>query len=157
MSMDQRAALRVAATHTIRLAVEVIDIIYNAAGTTAIYDAHFIQRAFQDIHVISQHTQGAPRDSTSWSGATGWACPSTPRSFKRDARHLGGRACPMSDRGVPRPYLSPRVLAPVPRPEAPVLGGAQAGDDLPYAGHAFLHRQRGAAPAHVCTYPAGGA
>ena len=57
MSMDQRAALRIAATHAIRLAVEVIDIIYNAAGTTAIYDDHFIQRAFQDIHVISQHTQ----------------------------------------------------------------------------------------------------
>ena len=57
MGMDQRAALRIAATHTIRLAVEVIDIIYNAAGTTAIYGAHFIQRAFQDIHVISQHTQ----------------------------------------------------------------------------------------------------
>lgn len=57
MSMDQRAALRIATTHAIRLAVQVIDIIYNAAGTTAIYGAHFIQRAFQDIHVISQHTQ----------------------------------------------------------------------------------------------------
>lgn len=57
MSMDRRAALRIATTHTIRLAVQVIDIIYNAAGTTAIYGDHFIQRAFQDIHVISQHTQ----------------------------------------------------------------------------------------------------
>ena len=57
MSMDQRAALRIATTHAIRLAVQVIDIIYNAAGTTAIYGAHFIQRAFQDIHVISQHAQ----------------------------------------------------------------------------------------------------
>jgi alkylation response protein AidB-like acyl-CoA dehydrogenase len=57
MSMDQRAALRIATTHAIRLAVQVIDTIYNAAGTTAIYGAHFIQRAFQDIHVISQHTQ----------------------------------------------------------------------------------------------------
>ena len=57
ISMDQRAALRIAATHAIRLAVQVIDIIYNAAGTTAIYGSHFIQRAFQDVHVISQHTQ----------------------------------------------------------------------------------------------------
>ena len=57
MSMDQRAALRIATTHAIRLAVQVIDIIYNAAGTTAIYGDHFIQRAFQDIHVISQHAQ----------------------------------------------------------------------------------------------------
>ena len=55
--MDQRAALRIAATHTIRLAVEVIDILYNAAGATAVYDGHLLQRAFQDIHVISQHIQ----------------------------------------------------------------------------------------------------
>lgn len=57
ISLDQRAALRTAATHTIRLAVEVVDLIYNAAGTTAIYDGHLLQRAFQDIHVISQHVQ----------------------------------------------------------------------------------------------------
>ncbi len=57
LGMDQRAALRIATTHAIRLAVQVIDIIYNAAGTTAIYGVHFIQRAFQDIHVISQHAQ----------------------------------------------------------------------------------------------------
>ena len=57
ITMDQRAALRIAATHTIRLAVEVIDTLYNAAGATAVYDGHLLQRAFQDIHVISQHIQ----------------------------------------------------------------------------------------------------
>jgi alkylation response protein AidB-like acyl-CoA dehydrogenase len=49
--------LRIAATHTIRLAVQVVDIAYNAAGATSIYDGHPLQRAFQDIHVISQHVQ----------------------------------------------------------------------------------------------------
>jgi alkylation response protein AidB-like acyl-CoA dehydrogenase len=57
ITIDQRAAMRIAATHTIRLAVEVIDILYNAAGASAIYDGHALQRAFQDIHVISQHIQ----------------------------------------------------------------------------------------------------
>ena len=55
--MDQRAGLRIAATHTIRLMIEVIDILYNAAGATAVYDGHLLQRSFQDIHVISQHIQ----------------------------------------------------------------------------------------------------
>ena len=86
--MDQRAALRIAATHAIRLAVEVIDIIYNAAGTTAIYDDHFIQRAFQDIHVISQHTQ-ARRGLYELVGRHCWACPSTPRSSEAPTRHHG--------------------------------------------------------------------
>ena len=57
LSLDQRAALRLATTHTIRLAIEVVDAVYNAAGATAVYEEHLLQRAFQDIHVISQHLQ----------------------------------------------------------------------------------------------------
>jgi alkylation response protein AidB-like acyl-CoA dehydrogenase len=57
LSLDQRAALRLATTHAIRLAVQVVDAIYNAAGATAIYESHLLQRHFQDIHVISQHLQ----------------------------------------------------------------------------------------------------
>src|SRR5207249_1613740 len=57
MSLDQRAALRTAATHAIWLALQVVDTLYNAAGATAIYEDHPLQRAFQDIHVISQHLQ----------------------------------------------------------------------------------------------------
>ncbi len=56
-SLEQRVSLRTAATHTIRLAIEAVDLVYNAAGATSIYDGHPIQRAFQDIHVISQHVQ----------------------------------------------------------------------------------------------------
>jgi alkylation response protein AidB-like acyl-CoA dehydrogenase len=57
ISLDQRAALRIAATHTIWLAVQVVDTVYNAAGATSIYKGHPLQRAFQDMHVISQHVQ----------------------------------------------------------------------------------------------------
>jgi alkylation response protein AidB-like acyl-CoA dehydrogenase len=57
VTLDQRAALRLATTHGIRLAVKVVDTVYNAAGATAVYESHLIQRYFQDIHVISQHMQ----------------------------------------------------------------------------------------------------
>jgi alkylation response protein AidB-like acyl-CoA dehydrogenase len=57
ISLDQRAALRIAATHTIQVAVEIVDTLYHAAGATSIYEGHPLQRAFQDIHVISQHIQ----------------------------------------------------------------------------------------------------
>jgi alkylation response protein AidB-like acyl-CoA dehydrogenase len=58
VTQDQRAALRLASTHAIRLAVQVVDTVYDAAGATAIYEGNLIQRHFQDIHVISQHLQG---------------------------------------------------------------------------------------------------
>ena len=57
ISLDQRATLRLATTHAIRLAVQVVDTAYNAAGATAVYEGHPLQRHFQDIHVISQHLQ----------------------------------------------------------------------------------------------------
>jgi indole-3-acetate monooxygenase len=57
IGLDQRAALRIAATHAMWLAVQVVDTVYNAAGATSIYEGHLLQRAFQDIHVISQHLQ----------------------------------------------------------------------------------------------------
>ena len=49
--------MRLAATHAIRLAVQVVDTVYNAAGVSAIYEGNVLQRHFQDIHVISQHLQ----------------------------------------------------------------------------------------------------
>ena len=57
-TQERRAVLRLSATHGIRLAVDVVDTVYNAAGVTAIYEGNLMQRHFQDIHVISQHLQG---------------------------------------------------------------------------------------------------
>jgi alkylation response protein AidB-like acyl-CoA dehydrogenase len=57
-TQDRHATLRLAVMHAIRLTVQVVDTIYNAAGVTAIYESNVIQRHFQDIHVISQHLQG---------------------------------------------------------------------------------------------------
>ncbi|MGH7825386.1 MAG: acyl-CoA dehydrogenase family protein [Candidatus Binatia bacterium] len=58
VTLNRRATLRLATTHAIRLAVDVVDSVYNAAGVTAIFEGNLIQRHFQDIHVISQHMQG---------------------------------------------------------------------------------------------------
>jgi alkylation response protein AidB-like acyl-CoA dehydrogenase len=57
-TLDLRANLRLAATHGIRLAVQIVDIVYNLAGATAVYEDNLLQRHFQDIHVITQHLQG---------------------------------------------------------------------------------------------------
>ena len=58
VTQDKRAVLRLATTHAIRLAVDIVDILYHAAGVTVIYEGNLMQRHFQDIHVISQHLQG---------------------------------------------------------------------------------------------------
>ena len=57
ITQERRAVLRLATTHAIRLAVDVVDTVYNASGVTTIYEGNLIQRHFQDIHVISQHLQ----------------------------------------------------------------------------------------------------
>jgi alkylation response protein AidB-like acyl-CoA dehydrogenase len=58
ITLDHRATLRLAATHAIRLSVQIVEALYHAAGATAVYEDHLLQRHFQDIHVISQHLQG---------------------------------------------------------------------------------------------------
>jgi len=58
VTLEKRAVLRLATTHGIRLAAQVIDAVYNASGATAAFADHLLQRHFQDIHVITQHVQG---------------------------------------------------------------------------------------------------
>jgi len=58
LTLEKRALLRIASTHGIRLAEEVVDAVYKACGATAVFESHPIQRYFQDIHVITQHVQG---------------------------------------------------------------------------------------------------
>jgi indole-3-acetate monooxygenase len=57
ITLDHRANLRLATTHGIRLAAQIVDAIYSAAGATAVYEDNVLQRYFQDIHVITQHMQ----------------------------------------------------------------------------------------------------
>jgi alkylation response protein AidB-like acyl-CoA dehydrogenase len=58
ISVEQRIVIRVAATHAIHRAREAVDFAYHAAGATAIFDGHPLERRFRDIHTVSQQLQG---------------------------------------------------------------------------------------------------
>lgn len=57
LTNEQRIRLRLACTHAIRMAAQVVDIAYNLCGSNAIFATNPIQRRFQDMHVITQHAQ----------------------------------------------------------------------------------------------------
>src|SRR5260221_492789 len=58
---EQRVIIRMAATHAIHKAREAVDFAYNAAGATAIFENHPLERRFRDIHTVTQQLQGQLR------------------------------------------------------------------------------------------------
>ena len=58
LTLEERIRLRLASTHAIRMAAEVVDIAYNLCGSDTIFASNPIQRRFQDLHVITQQIQG---------------------------------------------------------------------------------------------------
>lgn len=60
ISIQQRALLRLAATHAATSAARVVDLMYNAGGGTSIYASSPLQRCFRDIHVVTQHMMVGP-------------------------------------------------------------------------------------------------
>lgn len=58
VTLDQRMAIRLAATHTIQEAVKAADAAYHAAGATAIFESGPFERRFRDIHTVAQQLQG---------------------------------------------------------------------------------------------------
>jgi alkylation response protein AidB-like acyl-CoA dehydrogenase len=58
ITVEQRIAIRLAATHAIHKAREAVDFAYHAAGTTAIFENHPLERRFRDIHTVTQQLQG---------------------------------------------------------------------------------------------------
>jgi indole-3-acetate monooxygenase len=61
ITVEQRITVRMAATHAIHKAREAVDFTYNAAGATAIFDTHPLERRFRDIHTVTQQLQGQLR------------------------------------------------------------------------------------------------
>jgi alkylation response protein AidB-like acyl-CoA dehydrogenase len=55
---DQRVAIRLAATHAIHAAKDVVDMLYDAAGSSAILESAPFERRFRDIHAVTQQLQG---------------------------------------------------------------------------------------------------
>jgi indole-3-acetate monooxygenase len=58
ITIEQRITIRMAATHAIHKAREAVDFAYNAAGATAIFEGHPLERRFRDIHTVAQQIQG---------------------------------------------------------------------------------------------------
>jgi len=58
LTLDHRMTLRMASTHAIHSAREAVDFAYNAAGTTAIFESHPLERRFRDMHTVTQQLQG---------------------------------------------------------------------------------------------------
>ena len=61
ITVEQRITVRMAATHAIHRAREAVDFAYNAAGATAIFENHPLERRFRDIHTVTQQLQGQLR------------------------------------------------------------------------------------------------
>jgi indole-3-acetate monooxygenase len=58
LSVEDRITIRGASTHAIHSAREAVDYAYNAAGATAIFHNHPLERRFRDIHTVTQQLQG---------------------------------------------------------------------------------------------------
>jgi alkylation response protein AidB-like acyl-CoA dehydrogenase len=58
LSVEQRMAIRQAATYAIHQAKEVVDVAYHEAGATAIFDANPFERRFRDVNTVTQQVQG---------------------------------------------------------------------------------------------------
>src|SRR6202790_1178234 len=61
ITVEQRITIRMAATHAIHKAREAVDFAYHAAGATAIFEHHPLERRFRDIHTVTQQLQGQLR------------------------------------------------------------------------------------------------
>ncbi|MEH6556629.1 MAG: acyl-CoA dehydrogenase family protein [Oceanicoccus sp.] len=54
-TVDARRDIRLATTHAVQSAADVVDNIYTLAGGTSVYLRSPIQRHFRDVHVATQH------------------------------------------------------------------------------------------------------
>jgi indole-3-acetate monooxygenase len=55
VSIEQRAALRLAATHATAASASAVDTAYDLGGGTSIYETSLLQKRFRDVHAATQH------------------------------------------------------------------------------------------------------
>jgi alkylation response protein AidB-like acyl-CoA dehydrogenase len=60
VGVEARTGLRLAATHAMEASAGVVDVAYNLAGGSAIYETSPLQRRFRDVHAATQHMLVGP-------------------------------------------------------------------------------------------------
>jgi alkylation response protein AidB-like acyl-CoA dehydrogenase len=60
LSDEETALGRLAAATASRNAVEAVDLVFHAAGTTSIYERSRLERCFRDVHMVPQHAVAGP-------------------------------------------------------------------------------------------------
>jgi alkylation response protein AidB-like acyl-CoA dehydrogenase len=60
VSVEQRAALRLAATHATTASASAVDTAYDLGGGTSIYVESPLQKRFRDVHAATQHMLVGP-------------------------------------------------------------------------------------------------
>ena len=58
IDLHQRMTIRLASSHAIQQARQVVDECYHAAGTTAVFASSPFERRFRDMHMVTQHVHG---------------------------------------------------------------------------------------------------
>jgi indole-3-acetate monooxygenase len=54
-TLRQRAIARLAAAKAAEASAQAVDLLYNAAGGTALFESNRLERCFRDVHATTQH------------------------------------------------------------------------------------------------------
>jgi alkylation response protein AidB-like acyl-CoA dehydrogenase len=58
ITLEQRAAMRMASTYAIQQARDAVNTIYHAAGAAAVFESNAFERRLRDVNAIAQQIQG---------------------------------------------------------------------------------------------------
>jgi len=59
LTQSQKIAIQLATSHAIQSAADAVDLVHQAAGTSAIREEQPFERYFRDVHVMTQHAFGS--------------------------------------------------------------------------------------------------
>ena len=62
LTEQQLALFRLANMHAVAAGAQAVDLVYHAAGTSAIFTTNPLERFFRDIHVATQHRCASPEE-----------------------------------------------------------------------------------------------